>query len=385
MADGYHALLGRVATQHARAKTSGLLLVTNNFSTGGAQSCARRLLASLAARGVRVRAAVLEEREDHPTPGLRRTRAAGVRVLVAPMAGAHDPATTVRAILEEIDDDPPEAVLFMNTICEHKLLLADALYDLPIVDASPGEMFFSSMERYFARPRAGLPYRSARDYGQRLRAVVVKYAGEEARAREVVGAPVVVIPNGVPLAPLAAPSAGERVVFGTAARIAPQKKLEELVAAFRHAHRAMPPYVVRVAGAPETGCEEYFERLRASASDLPFEWLGEREAWTDGLDAFVLICEPAGCPNASLEAMAAGIPVLATGVGGAAEQIVDGATGRITPRGDPRALGEAIVALARDRERRHEWGRAARARVERLFTQERMALDYARVLGIEVL
>ena len=56
-----------------------------------------------------------------------------------------------------------------------------------------------------------------------------------------------------------------------------------------------------------------------------------------------MISEPAGCPNASLEALAAGVPVVATDVGGASEQIVDGVTGRLVARRDAAALAEAIV------------------------------------------
>jgi glycosyltransferase involved in cell wall biosynthesis len=382
MAERYHALLSRAATERARARRAGVLLITNNFSTGGAQSSARRLLTGLLARGVRARAAVLEEREDHPTPGLSALRAAGVPVTLAPLAGANDPAVTASAILDEIDRDCPEAVLFVNAIFEHKLLLADALYDVPIVDASPGEMYFASIARYFERPRPGLPYFSPRDYGARLRAVVVKYQGEAARAEEALCAPVIVIPNGVPLGPIAPRVPGDRLVLGTAARIAPQKKLEELVLAVRHAHPRMPPYVLRVAGAPERDCEAYRRELQQLARGLPIEWVGERDAWHVGLDAFVMISEPAGCPNASLEAMAAGLPVFATDVGGAREQIEDGVSGRITPRGDPRALGDAIADAARDPGKLAAWGAAGRARAERLFGEARMVADYARALGI---
>ena len=100
----------------------------------------------------------------------------------------------------------------------------------------------------------------------------------------------------------------------------------------------------------------------------------------ESLDAFVMISEPAGCPNASLEAMAAGLPVFATDHGGAADQVVDGHTGRLTPRGDPASLADAIVDGAADRERLWTWGIAGRDRIESRFSLERMADAYSRVL-----
>jgi glycosyltransferase involved in cell wall biosynthesis len=388
MAERYDALLERAA-RATRARRRGVLVVTNNFSTGGAQSSTRRLLVGLRARGVDARAAVLEEREDHPTPGLAALRAAGVPVLVAPAAGEHDPEVTARAVIELLDEAPPAAVLFVNAIFEHKLLVADAAWDVPVFDASPGEMFFASMDRWFARPRPGLPYTSPRDYGARLAGVVVKYHGEAARAAEALGAPVHVVPNGVPLrgrpARRDAGDGRRPIVVGTAARIAPQKMLDQLVDALRHAHARLPTYVVRVAGGMERGCEDHAPELRARAEGLPFEWLGERQdvgAFLDGLDVFAMISEPAGCPNASLEAMAAGLPIAATNHGGAAEQIEDGVTGRLVPRGDARALGDAIVELARDPALRATMGDAGRARAEQMFGVERMLDDYARVLGL---
>ncbi len=389
MASSYWGHLERVARMAApRPAREGLLLVTNNLSTGGAQSSLRRLLVGLAARGVPVRAATLEERDDHPTPGLVALRAAGIEVLAAPMASAHDPGDTADAVAAFCDRAPPDALLFVNAICEHKVLLADRLYDVPIFDASPGEMYFASMERYFARPRPGLPYSSPRDYGARLAGAIVKYEGEATRARDALGAPVHVIPNGVPL-DTARPRASrdDVLVLGTSARIAPQKKLEELLRALRSAAPSMPRFVMRIAGAPEHGAEDYAEGLRREAEGLPIEWLGETDdisAFLATLDLFVMVAEPAGCPNASLEAMAAGLPVVATDVGGASEQVVDGENGRLVARGDEEALSRALVDGACDRERLAVWGRAGRARAARLFDVERMIDDYARVLGVRV-
>jgi glycosyltransferase involved in cell wall biosynthesis len=177
------------------------------------------------------------------------------------------------------------------------------------------------------------------------------------------------------------------LILGTSARIAPQKKLEELILALRLANPRMPAYVVRIAGAPERGSEAYAEDLkaRARAEGVPIDWLGEREdidAFLGDVDLFVMISEPAGCPNASLEAMSAGLAVVATDVGGASEQVDDRVTGRLAPRADARALADAIVEAASDRERLAAWGGAGRARAERLFGMERMIDDYARVIGL---
>ena len=98
-----------------------------------------------------------------------------------------------------------------------------------------------------------------------------------------------------------------------------------------------------------------------------------------GLDLFAMISEPAGCPNASLEAMAAGLPVVATDFGGAAEQVIDGVTGRLVPPRDAAALAAALTDLAADPNRRRECGAAGRARAEALFDLRRMVADYRRV------
>ena len=88
------------------------------------------------------------------------------------------------------------------------------------------------------------------------------------------------------------------------------------------------------------------------------------ESW----ESFGVVC---------IEAMASGLPVVATDVGGNAELVAHGETGTIVPADDADALAEALLAFARDADAAHAAGRAARARAERLFSLDAMVAQYA--------
>ena len=383
MAARYTWLYSRaLSAARPKGRHAGMIVVTNNLSLGGAQSSARRLLMGMAARGVRVRAIVLEEEPEHATPGRKALRSAGIPVLALARAGSIDAAENVAHLLGHVDDDPPVAILLWNVIPEYRVLLADGLLDVPLFDVSPGAMSIDALDRYFQRPRPGLPYLSAADYGARLRGAIVKYQAEATRAAMTLHCPVHVIPNGVPIDPATRRPAGNRLVIGTSARINPQKRLDLLLDAVRRAHRALPSYVLRVAGGVERGCDDHAACLRRRAEGLPVEWLGGLDDVTDflhDLDLFVLVAEPAGCPNASLEAMAAGLPVIATDVGGMSEQVADGVTGRLVGREDVDGLAAALVEAAGDRDRREAWGEAGKRRAAERFGIERMIAEYCRV------
>ena len=392
MAERYQWLYHRArAAAHRSTPGRGLWLITNNFSTGGAQTSARRLLAGLAARAVPVRAAVVEEHPANPTPGRQSLIAQGIPVFAVPWPADAAAPASVRCLdlLAEIDADPPAEVVFWNLRPAFKVLLADALLQVPVFDVSPGEMFFESLERYFTRPPVGLPYRQAADYGARLAGVLVKYAAETEPAARLLGAPVTVVPNGVPLPadPVAvrAEIPDGAVVFGTAARISPRKRLQDLLDAFRLVRAQIPTARLLVAGGVETGSENYAAELRARGADLPVEWLGETTdlaAFHARLDIFVMISEPAGCPNASLEALAAGLPVIATDCGGAAEQVRPDETGLLVPARDTPALADACLRLAGDSALRVRLARAGRAHIREHFTLDRMVDDYQRIFGL---
>lgn len=386
MARAYARLYPRALARRPGAERDGLLLVSNNFSMGGAQSSARRLLLGLRARGLRVRAAVIEEQPEHPTPGRGELEARGVPVLaLAPGLPARD---AVPRLVAAIERDPPRAVLLWNVIVEHKLRLAESLLDIPLFDVSPGEMYFASLRRYFAAPSSELPYRTARDYGARLAGMVVKYEAEAELARATLGLEARVIPNGVPPVPPvplgSARTERGRLVIGTAARLHPDKRLGDLLEALRHAAPRLPPHVLRIAGGVDGAAHAHALELRERARGLNVEWLGELDdprAFFAGLDVFALVAEPAGCPNASLEAMAHGLPVVATAAGGMSEQIALG-TGLLVAQRDPAAFADALVELALSPTRRAALARAARERVRRVFSMDLMVERYAELCGL---
>jgi len=97
------------------------------------------------------------------------------------------------------------------------------------------------------------------------------------------------------------------------------------------------------------------------------------------LDVFVLSSVSEGLPLVTLEAMAAGKPMVVTRSGGPQEIIEDGRTGSLVPPADIEALAEKICDLLRDPARAHRMGSCAQAKVKSYFTLERMVSDYERL------
>lgn len=124
------------------------------------------------------------------------------------------------------------------------------------------------------------------------------------------------------------------------------------------------------------------ESVRARAESLGLservQFLGMREDVPEliaGSQAYLLISHWEGLPRSILEALRAGLPVLATNVGGVREAVMDGVTGFLIPENDTALLADRLRRLLEDSSLRTTMGRAARVHYEAHFTFDRLVRE----------
>jgi glycosyltransferase involved in cell wall biosynthesis len=155
-------------------------------------------------------------------------------------------------------------------------------------------------------------------------------------------------------------------LVGNVARLAPQKDHRTLI----EAARLVPEAEFVVAGDGELRDE-----LERMAEGARMRFLGMRDDVPELLASFDVFAFPSlfeGLCLAVIEAQAAGVPVVATPVGGIRETVVDGETGLLVPTEDPPALAAAIRRLLEDRPAAEAMAAEARRRVRERFSIERM-------------
>ncbi len=131
---------------------------------------------------------------------------------------------------------------------------------------------------------------------------------------------------------------------------------------------------------PQRGAVEDVLRQGGALDDA---WMAGNRNDVDGLlrglDVFVLPSLAEGISNTILEAMATGLPVVATHVGGNVELVDDGVTGRLIPSAQPEHMADALLDDFRDPRQAARFGRAARLAAERRFSIDKMVADYCDV------
>ena len=166
----------------------------------------------------------------------------------------------------------------------------------------------------------------------------------------------------------------DAVLIGIVTRITPEKGIHTLIEATAKL-KASPPVQLLVVGGPYFPKDaEYIDSLKAQAEELGVAdrvvftgFLEDTGAILSLLDVVLLASTiPEACPRTIIEAMAAGVPVIATPLGGSKE-LVTPETGILVPAEEADAFAAAITQLAEDAERRKRMGEACRLRAELLF------------------
>ncbi|HVP31971.1 MAG TPA: glycosyltransferase [Myxococcota bacterium] len=362
-----------------------IALALESSGPGGAENVVLRLAAGLRAAG------------DEPVvvtmrPGwmTERAEAEGFEVWLAPQARGLAPGWVPRFALRLRRGG-------IDCLHSHEFAMnvyggaAARLVGIPSVATIHGRNWATGSRR------RGLAYRALRRLGMRVVAVSRDLAAFLAAGLPLPLEAISVVHNGIPLAaPLpAAAHAAARAATRRSLGIPVDAPLLLAVgnlypvkdhATLLRAAATLPGVSVAIAGRGE---EE--EKLRALAAELGLgarlHLLGLRDDVADlhrAADLFVQPSRSEGLPLAILEAMGAGLPVVATRVGGIHEAVIDGRTGRLVPPADPAALAAALRELLDAPERRAAFGRAGAARAEQEFSLRAMTDAYRALYRGEV-
>lgn len=204
-------------------------------------------------------------------------------------------------------------------------------------------------------------------------------AAARLRQEQVPAQKIAIVPNGLEISMF--PEAGVRSTYRrviVVANLRRVKGLDVLIDAAAEVLRRYPDARVQIVG---RGPELNALTARAATAGISdrFTFLGARDdvpALLAESDIFVLPSRSESLPNSVLEAMAAGLPIVASAVGGIPELIEHGRTGVLVPPEDPQALAEELSRVMADARFAAGLGAAARAQAQARYSFERMAADF---------
>lgn len=208
-------------------------------------------------------------------------------------------------------------------------------------------------------------------------------AVSQAVANQVVDGPARVIYAGLSVPPSDPPPrrAASEIIIGTAGRLVELKGIEYLIRAAGALRREFPALRVEIAGSGP-----YRAKLEEAVTHVGLQEQVKFLGWVDDLpsllphwNVFVMPSLEEGFGISALDAMAAGLPIVATSVGGVPELIEDGRTGWLVPPRDAEALTSRVRLLLGNPEMRLSMGAAAYARVRDRFSAAQMTASFGKL------
>ncbi len=170
---------------------------------------------------------------------------------------------------------------------------------------------------------------------------------------------------------------GGRPVLAHVSNFRPVKRVTDVVRIFARVHASQPCTLLMVGDGPERDAAEAEARRLGVERDVQF--LGKLDAVAPLLATarvFLLPSETESFGLSALEALACGVPVVASRTGGLAEVVRDGETGVLAPVADVDAMAEAALTLVRDESRWTAMSRAAAADARARFSRETIVGRY---------
>ena len=349
---------------------SVLLVITRGDSIGGAQIHVRDLAAGAQALGWRVAVAV-----GSPGPFVDLLKDAGVETFLIPGLGrAVNPWSDLRAILQLrflIRRWKPSLVACHTAKAGLVGRTAAWWAGVPSQYTVHGWQFADGIS-----PVQRVLVLWVEKLLARITQVIITVSDFDlklAQRYSVAPGRLMTVHNGMPQWPLSEVlRGGATVKLIMVARFQPQKDHRTLFAALETLEE-LPWSLHLVGDGPDLFRWEQWVGRRDWASRVVFHGLSfDIPSLLASADIFVLASRWEGFPMSILEAMRAGLPVIASNVGGVAEAVMEGETGALVPPDDVPALSSALRRLIADRDLRREWGTKGRQRFEAKFTFERM-------------
>jgi glycosyltransferase involved in cell wall biosynthesis len=183
--------------------------------------------------------------------------------------------------------------------------------------------------------------------------------------------------------------ATDTVVVGFAGRLSDHKGIWVLMDAFRRAaHRLDSLHLVVMGESARHAAVNQLERLSLQAAADGLASRVHLQGYIEPVESHLAACDMVvvpsicrdSCPRTALEALAVGVPVVGSRIGGIPEIVRHEVTGILVTPNAPDELADAIVALGRNGDRRRAMGEAARRDAARRFDSRRTAADVAAIL-----
>lgn len=173
------------------------------------------------------------------------------------------------------------------------------------------------------------------------------------------------------------------LILVAAGRLSPEKGFDVLVEAAALVGKQHPQtrFVLFGEGVQRPQLERRIAELGLCERFVLPGFRDDLDKWLPWADLVVLPSFTEGLPNVALEASAAGVPIVATAVGGTPEVVCDGLNGLLVPSGKPGALADRILHLCSDRQRMKQMGNAGRRLMHERFSFQAQADAYQRLVA----